>query len=107
MQKMEQAQRNFINAVLRRESGAQISDSEFANARLQYFPVIGDTPEVIEQKRRTREDAINSMMIESGLDENGIPITQIWRNTRNTDPVIQEDGILLRIIQGLENLLPR
>src|SRR5690606_20051733 len=45
----EQAERNFINAVLRRESGAAIADSEFENARMQYFPQPGDGPEVIEQ----------------------------------------------------------
>lgn len=54
----DQAQRDFINAVLRRESGAVISPSEFDNARQQYFPQPGDTPEVIQQKRRNRELAI-------------------------------------------------
>jgi len=56
----DQAQRDFINAVLRRESGAVISPSEFENARQQYFPQPGDekTPGVIEQKRRNRELAI-------------------------------------------------
>tara|TARA_R110000851_G_scaffold96172_1_gene208666 strand:- start:6283 stop:6534 length:252 start_codon:yes stop_codon:yes gene_type:complete len=34
----EQAQRNFVNAVLRQESGAAIADSEFASAAKQYFP---------------------------------------------------------------------
>ena len=57
-QQVEQAQRDFINAVLRRESGAVISDSEFANARTQYFPQPGDSPEVIAQKRRNRALAI-------------------------------------------------
>src|SRR5574341_283372 len=36
-QQVDQAQRDFINAVLRRESGAAISPSEFDNARKQYF----------------------------------------------------------------------
>jgi hypothetical protein len=54
----DQAQRDFVNAVLRRESGAVISPSEFENAKQQYFPQPGDTPAVIEQKRRNRETAI-------------------------------------------------
>lgn len=53
-QKVEQSQRDFINAVLRRESGAAISEGEFANARQQYFPQPGDSPEVIDQKLKNR-----------------------------------------------------
>jgi 3-deoxy-D-arabino-heptulosonate 7-phosphate (DAHP) synthase len=63
-QQVEQAQRDFINAVLRRESGAVISNDEFANGRRQYFPQPGDTPQVIEQKRRNREMAIQGIMME-------------------------------------------
>ena len=49
-----QAQENFINAQLRRESGASIAESEFENARKIYLPVIGDSAEVLEQKRKAR-----------------------------------------------------
>ena len=58
-QRVEQAQRNFVNAVLRQESGAVISDAEFANAKKQYFPQPGDTAEVIKQKRQNRRTAID------------------------------------------------
>lgn len=58
-QKVEQAQRNFVNAVLRQESGAVISQQEFDNAKKQYFPQPGDTKEVIEQKRANRKTAID------------------------------------------------
>jgi hypothetical protein len=37
-QQFDQAKRDFINAVLRRESGAVIGVSEFESARTQYFP---------------------------------------------------------------------
>lgn len=57
-QKAVQAQRDFINAVLRQESGAAIAPSEFSNGVRQYFPQPGDEPAVIEQKRRNRETAI-------------------------------------------------
>lgn len=64
LQKMEQAQRNFINATLRRESGAAIADSEFENARIQYFPQRGDTKDVLEQKRQNRLDVLASLNAE-------------------------------------------
>lgn len=60
-QKLMQAKRNFINAVLRRESGAVISSDEFANAERQYFPQIGEARPVIEQKARERRVAIEGM----------------------------------------------
>lgn len=65
-QQIEQAQRDFINAVLRQESGAVIADSEFANSRKQYFQQPGDSPEVIEQKARNRETAINGFRVTAG-----------------------------------------
>jgi hypothetical protein len=65
-QKFEQAQRNFVNAVLRRESGAVISEEEFANAKQQYFPQPGDTSGVVEQKQQNRMTAINNMLSAGG-----------------------------------------
>lgn len=63
-QQVEQAQRDFLNAVLRRESGAVIADSEFENGRKQYFPAIGDKPETIAQKKRNREVAMRGILEE-------------------------------------------
>ena len=63
-QRLDQAKRDFINAVLRRESGAVITEAEFANAEQQYFPQIGDGEKVIEQKRKARELAQRSIEIE-------------------------------------------
>ncbi|MDQ2079479.1 hypothetical protein RA307_04730 [Xanthobacteraceae bacterium Astr-EGSB] len=57
-QKYDQAARDFINATLRRESGAAISQSEFDNAYKQYLPRPGDTPEVLAQKQRNRQATI-------------------------------------------------
>jgi hypothetical protein len=62
----EQAQRDFVNAILRRESGAVISPSEFDNAAKQYFPQPGDTPAVIEQKRQNRVLAIQGVSRAAG-----------------------------------------
>jgi hypothetical protein len=60
-QKALQAQRDFVTATLRKESGASISPSEFDNANRQYFPQVGDKPETIEQKRKNRQTAIEKM----------------------------------------------
>ncbi len=60
-QRLDQAKRDFINAVLRRESGAVISDAEFANAEKQYFPQIGEGKEQIDQKARNRRVSIDGM----------------------------------------------
>jgi hypothetical protein len=61
-QKAEQAQRDFVNAVLRLESGAAIAESEFNNAKKQYFPQPGDAPAVIAQKASNRKLAIQGLM---------------------------------------------
>jgi hypothetical protein len=65
-QRLEQAQRDFVNAILRQESGAVISDEEFANAAQQYFPQPGDAPETIEQKRQARQIAVQNMRGSAG-----------------------------------------
>lgn len=65
-QQAEQAQRNFINAILRRESGAAIAPSEFESAAKQYFPQPGDKPEVLEQKRQNRALAIQGLQQGAG-----------------------------------------
>ena len=65
-QKVEQAQRDFLNAVLRKESGAVISKEEFANANKQYFPQPGDSKAVIEQKRKNRQTAISGFRVAAG-----------------------------------------
>jgi hypothetical protein len=57
----DQAKRDFINAQLRRESGAVIGPDEFRNADKQYFPQPGDSEAVIKQKREARQLAIDSM----------------------------------------------
>lgn len=82
-QKYEQARRDFINAQLRRESGAAVSPSEFDSAQKQYFPSPGDSAEVIAQKTANRRAAISAMGRESGpsyrpkyaFDEKGRVVT--------------------------------
>jgi len=61
-----QAERNFINATLRRESGMAISESEFVNARQQYIPQPGDGEAVLAQKQKNREQILNTLTREAG-----------------------------------------
>lgn len=65
-QQVEQAQRNFVNAILRQESGAAISEGEFQNAKKQYFPQPGDSAEVIKQKAQNRETSIRALETQAG-----------------------------------------
>lgn len=78
-QRAEQAQRDFINAVLRQESGAVIGAGEFDNAKKQYFPQPGDSKAVIQQKAANRKTAIDGLMRNAGpnagLDQPAQPAT--------------------------------
>lgn len=76
------AKTDFITAVLRKESGAAISSSEFEKEDRKYFPQPGEEVEVIEQKRIARQRALESMKAQSGpayevlfgeAEETGIP----------------------------------
>jgi len=69
-----QAERNFINAVLRKESGAVISDSEFDSARKQYIPQPGDDEKTKAQKRQARETAIRAIGAAAGANYKPAPI---------------------------------
>jgi len=61
IQRYLQASQNFINAQLRRESGAAIAPTEYENARKQYLPVAGDTPEVLRQKAENRRIVLEGL----------------------------------------------
>jgi hypothetical protein len=65
-QQVNQAKSNFITAVLRKESGAVISDSEFEREDKKYFPQINDNDAVIKQKANARKLAIRAMEIQAG-----------------------------------------
>jgi hypothetical protein len=56
---------DWIRAKLRKESGAVISDAEMKGEYQTYFPVPGNTKEVIEQKRRARMQATRNMQMEA------------------------------------------
>jgi hypothetical protein len=65
-QQVNQAKSNFITAVLRKESGAVISDSEFDREDKKYFPQINDNATVIKQKENARKLAIKAIEVQAG-----------------------------------------
>jgi len=65
-QRAEQARRDFVNAVLRQESGAAIGKDEFENASRQYFPQPGDSAAVIKQKAENRALQIQGLLGNAG-----------------------------------------
>ena len=65
-QQVNQAKSNFITAVLRKESGAVISDSEFDREDKKYFPQINDNDQVIKQKAKARKLAIQAIEVQAG-----------------------------------------
>lgn len=100
-QKFDQARRDFVNAILRRESGAVISDQEFDNADKQYFPMPGDGPEVIVQKRANREAAIEGLRLGSG------PGADYIDQQKNQKPVEPETVELPKIfLEGVGTDIP-
>lgn len=58
----ETARDTYVAALLRKESGASISDQERETFGRIYLPQPGDGPDVVEQKRRMREVALRSML---------------------------------------------
>jgi len=64
--KWEQAENNFITAVLRRESGASIAPDEYVSARKVYIPIATDSQDVLDQKKRAREVIREGMINEAG-----------------------------------------
>jgi hypothetical protein len=92
-QQIEQAQLNFVNALLRQESGASIQSPEFESATRQYFPQPGDKDLVLKQKAQNRAVAIKALEIEAGpglqrmqkaqkLDNDALT----WANANPNDP---------------------
>lgn len=60
------SEKQFIAAVLRKESGAAISQGEYTSYGAQLFPRPGDSQAVLGQKAQNRELALKAMRIQAG-----------------------------------------
>jgi hypothetical protein len=95
-QKVEQARRSFVNAALRVESGAAISQSEFQNAEKQYFQQPGDSPEVRAQKRADRDAELEALRLQAGPTPKAVAIRPALGAKGRVDPAQLSDEELMR-----------
>jgi hypothetical protein len=104
--RQEQAERNFTNSVLRRESGSAIGSAEFDSAAKQYFPRPGDTKEVLLQKKRNRETVIRGLESEAGeramSGQGALPrgVNGSWSQDNVQTVKAMSDEELLKFVQG-------
>jgi hypothetical protein len=86
-QQNQQARRNFISAVLRKESGAAIGVDEYKNEERKYFAQLGDSDKVIQQKQEARKLAIEALKAQAG--PSGVrQINQITSQTQGGGNVV-------------------
>jgi hypothetical protein len=101
----DQAQRNFVNAILRQESGAAIGPDEFSNANLQYFPQPGDDTTTIAMKRQNRVEVQEALAVSSGKGLQVLKEHQDRLRGGNSKPsVSEEDKANLPIASTLQQL---
>lgn len=65
-QRVRQSQDQWSEAYLRFKTGAATTPAEISNNRRTFFPVLGDSPEVIAQKKAMRKQAEADMAIAAG-----------------------------------------
>ncbi len=75
-QQYYQALDDVLKAVLRDESGAAIPESEISSYRETYSPRIGDSSEVVIQKRNSLDALINQFKVKSG-NRNFSPVAPV------------------------------
>jgi hypothetical protein len=76
-QQYEQAQRNWVTANLRKESGAVIGVDEMKQEIIKYFPQIGDSDSVIAQKERSRQTTQDAMRRNAGRALSVVPAADV------------------------------
>ena len=69
-QQAEQAGKEFLQAILRKDTGAAITAEETAEYGSVYLPRPGDSPEVLNQKQESRRRAVDA--IKAGLPPQAI-----------------------------------
>lgn len=66
MQLFKQASRQFATAILRKDSGATITDSEEALMNSTYIPQPGDDPDTVARKSQARRVALKELELAGG-----------------------------------------
>jgi phage terminase Nu1 subunit (DNA packaging protein) len=83
-QRLARAQLDFVTAILRSESGAEIKTSEFPAEYRKYFATEGDegNEKLLADKRRARKLAIKGMKAKAGQ-----------RGQAEIDRILEEEGV--------------
>lgn len=63
---MDNAQRDFVSAVLRKESGAAIPEPELESEKIKYFPQANDSEQLLANKKQLRQRAIEGLKAQAG-----------------------------------------
>ncbi len=92
-QKGKRAANEFLAMVLRKDTGAAVTSEEFALYAPMYIPLPGDKPEVVEAKRRAREQFLAGMEMGSGT------AAPLYGKARKEVSAMSDDD-LLRALQG-------
>lgn len=90
-QRLLQAQRDWVRAKLRKESGAEIPPAEMMAEMRTYFPQPGDGQKTIAQKRAARARAMTQMEIMSGAEPGAeeVPPTSELPEAFINNPTVQ------------------
>ncbi len=65
-QLLKQANEQFVNAILRRESGAAVPEQEYTRYASAYLPQPGDSKETLKAKATARSNRIKSLVNSAG-----------------------------------------
>jgi hypothetical protein len=73
-QTAEQAGKEFLTSILRKDTGAAVTPAEFEIYGDMYLPRVGDSPAQLQQKARARDIALQSIRASMGNAASAIPI---------------------------------
>lgn len=88
-QQAEQSGREFLASILRKDTGAAVTPDEVTLYGAIYFPRPGDGPEVLAQKKASRERAVAA--IEAGMPPQAILAQERTLNAEKVPPVPSPD----------------
>jgi len=86
---MDAEKKNFITAVLRKQSGASIAPSEFAWEEMKYFPQPWDSKEVVIAKQNARNAEIKAMLSTAWVDAEWNSLSKYYN-----PPFIKQENIV-------------
>jgi flagellum-specific peptidoglycan hydrolase FlgJ len=87
-QQAEQAGMEFLQAILRKDTGAAITPAEEAEYGKVYLPKPGDSPQVLAQKKASRARAIIAI-------QNGLPPAAMLQLEKAGTPTLSPDAALV------------